>query len=156
VTSTPPGRRHCQQSVTPLQHTRLLGSQGFEFGEECRCAIPWSAPAIVLVMLSGAPAYAAISPGSASGTTRPVSWFFTVWDATNQVTYTRDLASASSISFPTRTRRSTAHRMRCTLDLQRHRSLDAPLQRRRIQRALRRFSRRVRHGDHEQSAQQSS
>ena len=46
---------------------------------------------IAVAILSGAPAHGAISPGSASGTTPPGELFFTVWDATNQVTYTRDL-----------------------------------------------------------------
>src|SRR5262245_9103959 len=46
---------------------------------------------IAATMFLGAPVQAAISPGSASGTTPPGELFFTVWDATNQVTYTRDL-----------------------------------------------------------------
>jgi hypothetical protein len=46
---------------------------------------------IAVAMLSGVPAHGAISPGSASGTTPPGELFFTVWDATNQLTYTRDL-----------------------------------------------------------------
>src|SRR5262245_24922038 len=46
---------------------------------------------IAAALILGAPVQAAISPGSASGTTPPGELFFTVWDATNQVTYTRDL-----------------------------------------------------------------